>query len=144
MKKLNKMKRTIIRKTIAWIVIIMAVGIAVSLPYFAEPEKYPDIVEHFSLDKTETILKIIFIISMFSIAIYLNGKYRKGKGTVRRGWNEQQKRKVRNRQNGRCASCNDTPPRWEYHHIDGNRSNNDMSNCEGLCPNCHSVETHEK
>ena len=26
------------------------------------------------------------------------------------------------------------------HHIDRNRDNNDLSNLEVLCPNCHSVE----
>jgi hypothetical protein len=61
----------------------------------------------------------------------------------RRGWTPDQKEQVRIRQDGKCAHCGKPPPRWEYHHIDGNRSNNSMSNCEGLCPNCHSVETHE-
>ncbi|TSA17957.1 MAG: HNH endonuclease, partial [Nitrosopumilales archaeon] len=61
----------------------------------------------------------------------------------RHGWTEIEKEKVRERQNGRCRKCERPPPRWEYHHRDGNRSNNNLSNCEGLCPNCHSLETHE-
>ncbi len=35
------------------------------------------------------------------------------------------------------------PPRWEYDHIDGDRTNDRVSNCQGLCPNCHSIKTHE-
>jgi len=61
----------------------------------------------------------------------------------RRGWTEQEKERVRNRQHGKCNKCRRIPPRWEYHHKDGNRSNNALWNCEGLCPNCHSVNTHD-
>ena len=61
----------------------------------------------------------------------------------RRGWTEIEKRTVRESQDGRCKKCKEVPPRWEYHHKDGDRSNNSLSNCEGLCPNCHSIKTHE-
>ena len=62
---------------------------------------------------------------------------------VRKGWTPDQKEQVRIRQDGKCAHCQKPPPRWEYHHKNGNRSDNSLDNCEGLCPNCHSVETHE-
>jgi hypothetical protein len=62
---------------------------------------------------------------------------------VRRGWTVEEKEQVRLRQDGKCVHCGKPPPRWEYHHSDGDRSNNSLSNCIGLCPNCHSVETHE-
>jgi len=62
---------------------------------------------------------------------------------IRKGWTVDEKEQVRIRQDGKCAHCNKPPPRWEYHHINGDRSNNSLDNCEGLCPNCHSVETHE-
>ena len=61
----------------------------------------------------------------------------------RQGWTPQQKDIIRENQYGKCAHCGQSPPRWEYHHIDGDRSNGSMMNCEGLCPNCHSIETHE-
>ena len=60
---------------------------------------------------------------------------------TRKGWTQSQKEKVRNRQNGKCASCEKYPPRWEYHHINKDRSDNSMDNCEGLCPNCHTAKT---
>lgn len=62
----------------------------------------------------------------------------------RRGWTELEKEQVRIYQNGKCNKCGRPPPRWEYHHKDGNRSNNSLRNCEGLCPNCHSVRTHDE
>ena len=63
--------------------------------------------------------------------------------TVRKGWTPDEKEQVRIRQDGKCAHCGKPPPRWEYHHVNGDRSDNSMSNCEGLCPNCHSIETNE-
>ena len=70
-------------------------------------------------------------------------KSSRGRSGKRHGWNEQEKEMVRDRQDGKCAKCGKNPPRWEYHHKDGNRSNNSLSNCQGLFPNCHSVETHD-
>ena len=62
---------------------------------------------------------------------------------IRKGWTEIEKEQVRILQDGKCQKCGRPPPRWEYHHKDGNRSNDSISNCEGLCPNCHSVKTHD-
>jgi hypothetical protein len=67
---------------------------------------------------------------------------RPDKSIGRRGWTEIQREEVRTRQQGLCNRCPRHPPRWEYHHINGKKWDNRMENCEGLCPNCHSVETH--
>ena len=72
-----------------------------------------------------------------------NGKELPDFKVERKGWTESEKEQVRINQDGKCAICQKPPPRWEYDHIDGNRENNDLSNCQGLCPNCHSVKTHE-
>ena len=58
-------------------------------------------------------------------------------------WSEIEKEQVRERQDGKCNKCGRAPPHWEYHHRNGDRSDNSLSNCEGLCPNCHSLKTHE-
>jgi hypothetical protein len=65
------------------------------------------------------------------------------KSIGRKGWTETEKKEVRIRQQGVCNECKDPPPRWEYHHINGKNWDNNMKNCEGLCPNCHSIKTHE-
>ena len=75
--------------------------------------------------------------------IFDNTDYSYTAPVVRRGWTVDEKEQVRIRQDGKCAHCGKPPPRWDYHHVDGDRSNNSTDNCEGLCPNCHSVETHE-
>jgi hypothetical protein len=93
-----------------------------------------------------------FIISLMFLILMFYGLYKRGqiksrgesqRYTPRRGWDETEKEEVRSRQDGRCNKCGRHPPRWEYHHRDGNRSNDNLRNCEGLCPNCHSVKTHD-
>lgn len=71
-----------------------------------------------------------------------NIKSRK-KFPLRVNFTEGQKENARNRQNGKCNKCDKHPPRWEYNHKDGDRSNNSDENCEALCPNCHSVITYD-
>jgi 5-methylcytosine-specific restriction endonuclease McrA len=44
----------------------------------------------------------------------------------------------------RCESCGQTewlgqPIPLELHHIDGNRNNNQLSNLQLLCANCHAL-----
>jgi HNH endonuclease len=51
------------------------------------------------------------------------------------------KREVLKDQNYKCAICKRSAGVWDYDHIDGNRSNNDIFNCQALCPNCHAKKT---
>jgi len=66
------------------------------------------------------------------------------KSPPRANFSEKQKEDTRNRQDGKCNKCGKNPPRWEYNHKDGNSNNNVDENCEGLCPNCHSVVTYDE
>jgi len=59
----------------------------------------------------------------------------------RRGLSSTQKEQVRDRQYGRCNMCFTQPSQWKYDYINGNKSNNDLNNCQGLCPHCYSVKT---
>jgi len=56
----------------------------------------------------------------------------------RRGWSKIQKEQVRTGQYDICNICYRKPTRWVYDHIDGDKRNNDLSNCQGLCPECKS------
>ncbi len=55
----------------------------------------------------------------------------------RRGWTEPQHREVLTRQNGRCNICGQVSGTFQFDHIDDNHNNNDLYNCQALCPNCH-------
>ena len=68
----------------------------------------------------------------FNKLIYRNGKI-----------NNWYVNKIKNEQDFGCNCCKnknwmDKPLVLEIHHKDGNRYNNDRSNLECLCPNCHS------
>ena len=91
---------------------------------------------------------ILGIIVMVAVVLILTFKKYGSKIRLRkrprRGWTEIQKKEVRDGQGGVCNTCGEVPPIWRYDHVDGNRSNNSMSNCQGLCPNCHDVKTDEE
>lgn len=59
----------------------------------------------------------------------------------RQGWSSIQKEQVKNRQYDKCNMCFTEPSQWKYDYINGNKSDNDLNNCQGLCPNCYSVKT---
>jgi len=44
-------------------------------------------------------------------------------------------------ENHRCESCWKYTEYPEFHHKDGDPSNNHISNCKLLCPNCHAKKT---
>jgi len=100
-----------------------------------------------NLDESSTYI-IVGVIIIIIIAVVASASRKKSDSgselLSRRGWTEDEKLEVRKRQNGLCKKCNNPPPRWQYDHIDGNHNNNDLNNCQGLCPNCHDVKTYEE
>ena len=48
------------------------------------------------------------------------------------------------RQANRCNMCKEKLDVINFDHIDGNRSNNSITNCQALCPNCHAKKTRKK
>ena len=44
-------------------------------------------------------------------------------------------------QKNRCNICGKKSDVWDFDHIDGDSSNNSLSNCQALCPNCHAKKT---
>ena len=90
----------------------------------------------------------LFLIGILGSVVIISAK--KGKfqalqrldlNIQRRGWNSTQKEQVRDRQYGNCNMCFTQPTQWKYNHIDGDKNNNDLNNCQGLCPNCLSIKT---
>jgi len=74
-------------------------------------------------------------------SIDVSAKKRKLKIFQRLGWNSIQKEQVRNKQYGRCNMCFTQPSQWKYDYINGDKSNNELNNCQGLCAHCYSVKT---
>ncbi len=86
-------------------------------------------------------ISILGIIVIVGATIGFSAKKGKFEIILRRGWSGIQKEQVRNRQYDKCNMCFTPASRWKYDHIDGNKSNNDLNNCQGLCHNCYSVKT---
>ncbi len=77
----------------------------------------------------------------WSSIIIINAKKRKLQIFQRRGWSSIQKEQVRSGQYGKCNMCFTQPSQWKYDYFDGNKSNTDLNNCQGLCSDCYSVKT---
>lgn len=70
------------------------------------------------------------------------------KSESRKGFSKETERTTFEKQGGKCNICKKTfdyvngrPIHPEYDHIDGNPSNNDPSNCQVLCLDCHRSKT---
>jgi len=125
------------------IAVLFVIALAfVPISVFAQEPQTDETIKEDSPIKYVVGAGLIFVI----ILAILAGRYRKkflAESLPRKWWSEVEKEQVRIRQDGKCAKCQKPPPaRWEYHHMDGDTSNNSLDNCEGLCPNCHSVKTH--
>ena len=62
----------------------------------------------------------------------------------RKQFSKATKDKALKNQRNRCASCGKKSKLWDYDHLDGDRTNNEISNCQALCPNCHAKKTRKK
>jgi 5-methylcytosine-specific restriction endonuclease McrA len=88
------------------------------------------------------LLLIIAIIILLGYKTRKLVPWKKYKG-IRRQFSGEVRQEVLNAQKYKCANCDMSisPPLVHYDHIDGNHSNNNISNCQALCPNCHSLKT---
>ncbi len=94
-------------------------------------------------DEQTPIVEIIILALIGTVGGIIVFSIKKGKFEIfqRRGWSSTQKEQVRSRQYGKCNMCFTPPSHWKYYHVDGNKSNNYLDNCQGLCPDCYSVRT---
>jgi hypothetical protein len=84
---------------------------------------------------------IIMILWSISGILVLIKKKKKYKYTERKGFPEYLKEEILQKQKYKCAHCKTYLRVREFDHKDGDRSNNDISNCQALCPTCHSLKT---
>jgi len=94
------------------------------------------------LNKTNSRIFISFgkiVLKSFLVELTKEQKIRK-KGK-RRDFADSVKIAVLVIQRFKCKRCRNILTVVDFHHIDGNRSNNHISNCQALCPNCHARKT---
>ena len=90
-------------------------------------------------DAQTPIVGLVILVGIVGV-IGVFAKKRKLEIFQRRGLSGIQKEQVRDRQYGKCNMCFTPPTKWKYDHIDGNKSNNDLNNCQGLCPDCYLIK----
>lgn len=108
---------------------------------------YPNTGQDFGdIDNNSVIAGIVIFIVI--LAIIVGVAKSRGKSTSleqqyvpRRNFSWATKEMVKIKQGGRCANCGKFPTHWEFHHV-GSRDNNDISNCKGLCHDCHDDVTY--
>ena len=83
-------------------------------------------------------LVVIFLIILYAI---WKLRHRGGKYKERHDFPDSVKEKVLDRQHHRCDDCDRVLNVVDWHHRNGDRSNNRESNCVALCPNCHAIRT---
>jgi len=95
------------------------------------------------LNEQQTPIAEIIIFGLIGIGAFvgISAKNKNFKIFQRHGWSGFEKEQVRERQYGKCNMCFTPASRWKYDYIDGNKSNNDLNNCQALCPDCYSVKT---
>ena len=86
---------------------------------------------------------LLFLVVVVGAVIW-KLKHRGRQYKERHAFSNSVKENILEKQHHKCASCNRLLNVVEYHHKDGNRSNNKESNCQALCPNCHAIKTHSK
>lgn len=85
---------------------------------------------------SNTLIKILEII----LQITRQARYIPKMG-IRRNFSKTVKQKTLARQTYLCKLCGKFLNMINFDHINGNRSNNDLSNCQALCPDCHADKT---
>ncbi len=77
-------------------------------------------------------------------AILALEKDEKAKSGKRKQFSKQTKLLVLISQRNNCKSCGQSLTVVNFDHIDGNSSNNYITNCQALCPNCHAKKTRKR
>jgi predicted restriction endonuclease len=74
-------------------------------------------------------------------SLILDSEKKKGKKGSRKQFSKLTRQAVLIAQKFRCMLCGIQLEIVDFDHIDGNSSNNSISNCQALCPNCHAKKT---
>ena len=91
-----------------------------------------------------SIIPLLTSIVIFSI-IQIEQKQHKKRMVylTREPFSELVKQTTLQNQDGKCNMCNMSLSKYviQYDHIDNDKTNNQLSNCQALCVNCHSKKT---
>ena len=86
---------------------------------------------------------LVIFLSIVVTGLVLNSlkKLKRSMNKARKGFSQGTRERILRKQNHRCAYCREVLKVIDYHHKNGNRSDNRENNCQALCPNCHAIKT---
>jgi hypothetical protein len=87
-----------------------------------------------------SFLFVLLTITITGITMKSLRRVESRKSKERKGFTKLIKYNVLKRQN-KCAHCRKILIVVDFHHKNGDRSDNKQSNCQALCPSCHAIET---
>jgi hypothetical protein len=85
-------------------------------------------------------LSILVFLVLFTGSI-LFFKWSRRNYRMRQNFRNSVKKIILEKQRNRCAKCHHKLSIIQFDHKDGNRFNNETTNCQALCPNCHAIKT---
>lgn len=88
-----------------------------------------------------SILLVLFTLTIIGITLksIINTESKKSK--ERKGFAQLIRTNVLKKQDNKCDHCRKNLTVVDFHHKNGDRSDNRQRNCQALCPNCHAIET---
>jgi len=84
---------------------------------------------------------IVLLVVISCIALAIRKLKKRGKHRERQHFSDSVKESILRKQNHKCAHCKRILNVVDWDHKNGDRSNNNESNCQALCPNCHAIKT---
>jgi len=81
------------------------------------------------------------IIKILETAMSINKILKPKNKRLRKNFLPIVKQIILKKQRNRCNWCDKLLIHPNFDHIDRNRTNNHISNCQALCPNCHAMKT---
>ena len=99
---------------------------------------YNQYVDFKDFNNYDSLLILFFIIIIIGIIVIWKLTHRTKE---RRYFSTEVKRQILKNQDFKCAICKKNAGVWDYDHKNGDKSNNKMTNCQALCPNCHAKKT---
>jgi len=90
----------------------------------------------------QPLVKIVKKIYNFALSVGLaSAEQEKKKKRKRKNFSKSTQKLTLIAQRNVCKSCKKPSKHWDYHHKNGDRSNNLLGNCEALCLVCHAEKT---
>ncbi len=83
----------------------------------------------------------LFTITIWGIIMHTLCEMKNSSPKSRKGFTRLVKHNVLNKQNYRCGQCKRMLTVVDFHHKNGDRSDDRESNCQALCPTCHAIVT---